>query len=531
MKLVTAAEMRAIEAAAFAAGSSAERLMENAGRAVALAVGEAFGGAAARRVVVLVGPGNNGGDGLVAARYLYDAGAEVFVYLLAPRSPEDANFAALDSREVDVVAATESGATGRLDEALARADAVLDAVLGTGRLRPLEGAIAATFDALNAWRRAPGEHGRFLFAVDLPTGVDADSGAADGHACATDVTLALGFAKVGLHTLPGAAIAGRVEVLDIGLDARAGDALATELLTDEWASAHLPARPLDANKGSFGRVLIVAGSERYSGAAALAALGALRAGAGLVTLAAVPSVRQAVAALVPEVTHLPLPESEGGVAAGAGDVVVRTLPDYRCLLIGPGLGLTSEAQAVVRGVLAAPALDSFPVVVDADALNALARQRDWAAQVRARAVLTPHPGELARLSGESIAALQDARLESARRYAREWGQTLVLKGAHTVIAAADGAACVSPFATAALATAGTGDVLAGAIAGLIAQGADPLTAAGVGVYLHGAAAEEYGETYGEAGVLASEIAPALARVAARRRRGGEERTRGRSGAH
>ncbi len=519
MKLVTAAEMTAIEAAAFAAGATPAGLMENAGRAVSLAVGEGLGGAAARRIVVLVGPGNNGGDGLVAARYLYAAGAEVFVYLLAPRPEDDANYAALLSRDIDLVAANEDTAPARLDEALGRADGVLDAVLGTGRRRPLAGAFAAAFDALRA-QRAGGERHSVLFALDLPSGVDPDGGGVDGHACAADLTLALGFAKIGLHTLPGAAVAGRVEVLDIGLDAGAGDAVQTELLTAAWAASCLPPRPADSHKGSFGRVLIVAGSRSFSGAAVLAALGALRSGAGIVTVAAIEPVRQAVAALLPEATHLPLPEADDAIAAPAGDIIARALPAYRALLIGPGLGGTPGAQAVVRGLLGSPAVEALPVVVDADALNALARQRDWPAAIKAGAVLTPHLGELARLTGESIAALEAARLESARRYARQWRQTVVLKGAYTVVAGADGGVRMSPFATAALATAGTGDVLAGTIAGLMAQSLSSDAAAGLGVYLHGAAALEYEDTYGESGMLASDLAPALARVAARLRHSG-----------
>jgi NAD(P)H-hydrate epimerase len=252
----------------------------------------------------------------------------------------------------------------------------------------------------------------------------------------------------------------------------------------------------------------------YSGAAALAVQGALRAGAGLVTLAAIDAVRGAVAAQVPEVTHLPLPEEGGPVAGGAGDVIARALPRFDVLLIGPGLGQSEGVRAVVRGVLTAPGCEGLPVVIDADALNALSRWRCWSSEVKARGVLTPHPGELSRLTGESIGVLQADRLGAARRWAAAWGQTLVLKGAHTVVAAPGGRALVSPFATAALATAGTGDVLAGAIAGLLAQGADPFTAAGLEVYLHGAAAEAFRDALGDSGLVAGDLPVALGRAAA-----------------
>ena len=262
MKLVTADQMRALEEAAFATGTSATQLMENAGRALAVAIREHLGGARARRIVVLVGPGNNGGDGLVAARHLYDFGADIIVYLLAPRPAGDPNLSILRDRGMDVFQVDETQSESSLQEALDRADVVVDAVFGIGRRRPLEGAFAAVFDHLKR-RRA------LLFAVDLPTGVDPDSGDVDPHAARADVTFTLGFSKIGLHLLPGSEYAGQVEVLDIGLERYAGETIKTELLTAEWARSRLPERPSESNKGTFGRVLIVAGSVNYTGAAAL----------------------------------------------------------------------------------------------------------------------------------------------------------------------------------------------------------------------------------------------------------------------
>ncbi|HLF71330.1 MAG TPA: NAD(P)H-hydrate epimerase, partial [Dehalococcoidia bacterium] len=385
MKLVTSAEMRAIEERAFAAGSTAEGLMQNAGRAVAVAVAHHLGSARGRRIVVLVGPGNNGGDGLVAARYLGADGAAVSVFLLTKRPGDDPNLAALGAHD-GVAIVQLSAVDAAFRDVVARADAVIDAVLGTGRQRPLDGVVADVFEALKTHRKP-------LFALDLPTGVDADTGAVDPHAAAADVTLALGYSKLGLHIGEGAAHTGRVEVLDIGLDPKLGDGIATELLTPEWARAALPERPAISNKGTFGRVLVVAGSPRYLGAAGLACLGALRAGAGLVTLASVEPVRAAVAAYLPEVTHLPLPEHDGEPTPDAGAAVLRGLEGYDALLIGPGLGQASRTQMLVRGLLSA--VESLPVVIDADALNALAKAPAWPSLIAGRAVLTPHPGELA----------------------------------------------------------------------------------------------------------------------------------------
>jgi NAD(P)H-hydrate epimerase len=250
----------------------------------------------------------------------------------------------------------------------------------------------------------------------------------------------------------------------------------------------------------------------------LSSLGALRAGAGLVTLATPAPVRAAVAALLPEATFLVLPDRDDAPAPTAGDAVMRALPACDALLIGPGLGMSAGAQALVRGVLTAPGVESLPMVIDADGLNALSRLKGWPDEVKCQAVLTPHPGELARLMSTDVATVQQNRLETARGCATAWRQTVVLKGAHTIVAAPDGRVLVSPFANAALATAGTGDVLAGVIAGLMAQDVEPFIAAGLGVYLHGAAGSSFEDDYGPSGLLASELGAAIARTAAQLRR-------------
>ncbi len=502
MKLVTADEMRAIEQRVFDDGTPASELMEIAGRAVARAVAERLGGARARRVVVLVGPGNNGGDGLVAARYLAQDAAEVIVLLLTPRSADDVNLRM--ARAADVEVFEPNDVPRMLDSLLYRADGIIDAILGIGRRRPLEGLIADVCRTLQT-RRAR------LFALDIPSGLDADTGEVDPLTPRADLTYALGFSKLGLHLHPGSERAGAVEVLDIGLEAAGAD-VATELLTSDWARDVLPDRPAVSNKGSFGRTLVVAGSESYTGAASLACLGALRSGAGLVTLAGLKTVRSAAAAHVAEATFLPLPELDEAPAHDAADVVLRAVSAYDALLVGPGLSMTPGAQSLARGLVTSPLLEDVPVVVDADGLNALARLPSWHEHLTARCVLTPHPGEMARLAGCSASDVQADRIGMARRKASEWRQTVVLKGANTIVAQPDGTALVSPFASALLATAGTGDVLAGTIAGLIAQGVEPFAAAGLGVYLHGAAGERLESQYGASGLLASELAREIAVV-------------------
>jgi hydroxyethylthiazole kinase-like uncharacterized protein yjeF len=508
VKLCTAAEMRALEAAAARAGRPPDALMEEAGLAVAQEVWIGLGAMPERKTVVLVGPGNNGGDGLVAARHLHDLGAQVVVLLLAKRADDDANLKQLVERNVTILRPF-GDAQGRQaqDGLLDGADAVVDAVLGTGRARPLDGAIADVLD-----RVASASGGPLVFAVDLPTGIDCDTGAADPHALRADVTIALGCSKVGLHTLPGAEYAGRVEVVEIGLPKDAVDALPVDLLNPRWVRERLPSRPAGANKGTFGRVLVVAGSKLYAGAARLASLGALRSGAGLVTLACPAGVQPLVAANASEVTYLPLPDRAGFVAPEAAVDVAAALGGYDALLLGPGLGQGAAQQAFVRQLLFSLPADGPPVLIDADGLNNLSKLPRWRERLSVRCVLTPHPGEHARLTRHSIGKIQRDRLSSARDAAHEWGQTVVLKGACTVVAAPDGRAGVNPYANPALASAGTGDVLAGAIAGLLAQGLAPFEAACCGVYLHAAAAEGLRGDTGDAGLLAGDLLPELPRT-------------------
>ena len=508
MKLVTAAQMRALEEQAAAEGRPPETLMEDAGLGVAQEVWVALGAAPGCRVAVLVGPGNNGGDGLVAARHLQDWGAQVEVVLLAERNEDDPNLKQLVEREI-VVRQAQDDLT-QLDEALSGAEAVVDAILGTGRARPLDGTFAEALVLVSEARAKPA--GPKVFAVDVPTGVDSDTGAVDPHALRADVTVVLGCSKFGLHTLPGAEFAGQIELIDLGLPSEAVEALPVELLNARWVRDRLPKRPAGANKGTFGRLLIVAGSRQYVGAARLAALGALRSGAGLVTVACPESALPLIAAGLTEATFLPLSDSGGAVSASAATEAASALPRYDALLVGPGLGQGASQEAFVRQLLTSLKKDGPPVLIDADGLNNLAKLPYWWERVAARCVLTPHPGEHSRLTRRPIADIQSNRLAFAQEASAEFKQTVVLKGAYSIIAAPDGRAGVNPYANAALASAGTGDVLAGAIAGLMAQGLAPFEAACCGAYVHAAAAQGLKPELGDAGMLASDLLPELPRT-------------------
>jgi len=290
--------------------------------------------------------------------------------------------------------------------------------------------------------------------------------------------------------------------------------LASEYITGEWAGSVLPERPLQANKGSFGRVLVVAGSINYIGAAYLACSGAIRVGAGLVTLAVTPGLQSILASKLTEVTYLPLPESRPGIVSPeAARLILQQFESYNVLLLGCGLGQSQAAVRLIRSILLTKHRQALPaLVLDADALNTLANTPKWWQQLATDAILTPHPGEMARLTGVAVAEIQADRVGVAKKWASEWKKTVVLKGAYTVIASPEGQTRVSPIANAGLASAGTGDVLTGAIAGLVAQGLPLFDAAALGVYLHGEAGELVRARLGDAGMVASDLLPELPQV-------------------
>lgn len=510
MKVVTVAQMRDLEARAGALGVGSAALMEQAGLEVARSVRRLLGGAAGRRILVLVGPGNNGGDGLVAARHVRDWGAEVRLYLLSDR-PVDPNLERTRARAIPEQRAGQDSGGATLDAWLNWTDVVLDALLGTGRSRPLDGIYRESLTRARAVRAR--RAGLRVVALDLPTGLDADTGRLDPAALPADLTVALGLPKIGHLTFPGAGAAGRLEVVDIGLPAGLDAAIALELLDAAWAARALPPRPAAAHKYTFGRVLVIAGSGNYLGAAALACQAAGRSGAGLVTLAIAGSLVPALAAKLTETTYAPLPEAEPGhIGPGSVAALADTVAGADAVVLGCGLGLHPATHEFVRELFAEIPEGRPPFLIDADALTVLSQQPEWWRRLRREVVLTPHAGEMARLLASSSAEVQQDRLTTAREAAARWGVTVVLKGAGTVVAAPDGRTRISPVATPALATAGTGDCLAGTIGALLAQGMGAFDAASLGVYLTGAAGLLVEEEVGPAGSLASDLLPRLPRV-------------------
>jgi len=512
VKIVSVAQMREIERCAAEEGLSTSALMDNAGLAVAKATNNWLGEVGEKRIVVLVGPGNNGGDGLVAARHLQEWGAMVFIYMAAPRAENDVNYNLLKEKGIICNLASQDKNGSLLAGLLGSANAVLDCLFGTGKSRPLSGVYKQILEQV---RQAKQEQPNLsLIAVDLPSGLDADTGAVDPATLDCELTIALGYPKLGLLLFPGAAKLGTLAVANIGIPTHLAQNIQIELLTEAWGRSVLPPRPLYANKGSFGKVLVASGSINYIGAAYLACSGAIRVGAGLVTLATPQSLQPILATKLTEVTYLPLPEAQPGVISPeAASLLSEWLPQYDVLLLGCGLGQNQPTTEFVQKVISSlPKKDGPALVLDADGLNILANSPKWWRKLKGDVILTPHPGEMSRLCGLSIEEVQSDRLGVAQQMAERWGQTVVLKGAHTVVASPDGQVRISAVANPGLASAGTGDVLAGVIAGLLAQGLKPFEAACCGVYLHGAAGEMVAGELGNAGMVASDLLLALPRV-------------------
>lgn len=506
-KVVSVAAMRRIEAAADAAGISYTTMMENAGYVVAQRVAKHVAHIQQPRITVLVGPGNNGGDGLVAARMLATKGhAQVRVYLTKKRPEDDPLLTTLKSTNTMVANAEDDQRFRVLQNMVASSDVIVDALFGIGVRLPLQGDMARilqvinqTLNRLQAERppitittpTAPDETPRltapFIVAVDCPSGLDCDTGQLDRNTIRADETITFIAAKPGLLTFPGAAAVGTLVVSDIGVPADLPELRHERSLLVDGAYVRqlLPIRPLDSHKGTYGRALIVAGSPQYIGAPGLAALAAYRVGAGLVAVAAPRQVVQALAGRLLEVVWHPFEAENSADRQPAVSAVRAALEGSSALLVGPGWGTADVTSELLNSILTT---SLPPTVIDADGLNLLARINDWPKRIPPRAVLTPHPGEMARLTGLSVPEIQANRLAVCRDSATAWKAVVVLKGAHTVIADSQGNTAVLPFKTDALATAGTGDVLAGIILGLLSQGSEPFPAAVVGAYLHGLSA-------------------------------------------
>jgi ADP-dependent NAD(P)H-hydrate dehydratase / NAD(P)H-hydrate epimerase len=495
MKAVTSAQMRAIDArAAEEFGIPTLLLMEHAGLRVVEAARALLAGLRGAKVTILAGRGNNGGDGFAVARHLSNEGYAVHV--LVAGALDGARGDAAVNLEITRRSGIPVDSVTSTPVPSLTGDLIVDALLGTGIRGPATGVTAALIDAINA-------SGLPVLSVDVPSGLDADSGRAEGPCVRAQRTVTLALPKVGLLFQPGRSLAGEITVGDIGMPRRLLEqAEATAQVTEPAdVRRRLPERPPDAHKGTFGRAFVLAGSVGMTGAAALATEAVLRAGAGLAFLGCPASLNELLEAKLTEAITVPLPETETrALAVAAWDTVREQMKRSQAVAIGPGLGRHPETAALVTRVLQEC---RAPLVVDADALNAVAPAR--AGTFPPHAVITPHPGEMARLWGTNTQEVQSNRLETAERAAGQWGCVVVFKGAPTVIAAPDGALWLNPTGTPGMASGGTGDVLTGLITGLLAQGLAPMDAAIAAVYVHGAAGEQAADRLGAAGMLASDL--------------------------
>jgi NAD(P)H-hydrate epimerase len=506
MRVVTAAAMAAIDRETIAGGVSGLELMERAGREMCWQLVREFPDLEPpARVLVLCGRGNNGGDGLVVARLLEGLGFEVVVVLTASAadlSPDAAANLARLPESVSLEICDPGSDAERVRDLCEEADLVLDAVLGTGVRLPLRDGHAALFAAVNA-------AGAPVAALDIPSGVCGDDGAVDPVAVRADVTITVGLPKLGLLLPPGRDHVGVLSVVDIGFPVEICERHAGDLhwLLPEDLADLLPRRPSDLHKYTAGTVLVLAGSRRYGGAALLAGLGALRSGAGLVTLALPAEHAGAALSFVPEAPVRALPTGPtGGLVAAPDTAPAELLAKQRALAVGPGLGVHPDTDAFVSSLLEQA---QVPTVVDADALGVWSRAGREPSGAGYATVLTPHAGELARMAGIAPEELAARRLEIVPELARRWQVVLVAKGAPTLIAAPDGTLWINPTGGDALSHGGTGDVLTGLLGGLLGQGLDGLEAALLGCWLHGRAGELAAAAGSGRSVLAREVAEAL----------------------
>ncbi len=509
MKYVSVAEMQAIEREANARGLSYETMMENAGRNLATVVMDAYGFLDEDGVIGLVGSGNNGGDTLVALHYMALEGWKTCAYIVRPRPLDDPLITRVREDGCEILWLEQDPGYELLDQRLEQFGVLMDGVLGTGIRLPLRGELATILEHVRA-RLEKLYEPPYVVAVDCPSGVNCDTGEAADQTFPADLTVTMAAVKQGLLKFPAYNLVGEYQVVEIGLpgdgeDLNTWQALKTYIPDLDWVRDVMPQRPADAHKGTFGTALVVAGSLNYTGAAYLSGQAAYRSGAGLVTLAVPNPIHTSLAGVFPEATWLLLPHEMGVVAAPAARVIHENLSRVTALLVGPGFGLEETTAEFLTLLLAGdrkgknskigfvhPTTDTPknqqeilpPMVLDADGLKLLSKIPDWHTKLPEESILTPHPGEMSVLTGLSTPQILSDRLNTARSFSQKWGHIVVLKGAFSIIASPSGETAIIPVASPALARAGSGDVLAGLIVGLRAQGLPPFEAAVAGAWIH-----------------------------------------------
>ena len=503
MYLVYADEMQRMDRLTIEAfGIPGRVLMENAGRGATEILLRKKPDIYNKNIGIIAGRGNNGGDGFVMARYLVQKGIKVAVYLLADKNrvagDAAANLRLLEPLDIPVIELTDHEGFLIHKETMRNHDLWIDAILGTGLKSDVKGFFREIIEFINSSKK-------YIFSVDIPSGLNSDTGLPCGIAVRANATATFAFAKTGHMLYPGTEYTGDLGIVDIGIPPHIADEVGPMqyLITGNMVRSHIQPRKQDAHKGDTGHLLVIAASTGKTGAATMAAGSAIRAGAGLVTLGIPASLNPVLETQLIEAMTFPLPEKASGILGTAAFVKIMTLMEGKqCLAIGPGIGTDPDTMELVRRIIQA---GEVPIVIDADGLNSLAGRTDILNKLKAPAVLTPHPGEMARLAGITTREVQNNRISCAREFAVKFNLHLVLKGARTVIAHPDGSVYINPTGNPGMASGGMGDVLTGIIAGLITQGLPIKKAVHTGVFLHGAAADQLVEKIGPTGFLATEV--------------------------
>lgn len=502
MRLLTAQQMREADRKTIEdIGIPGVVLMENAGRAGADALCRRFEHLQPGPVLVLAGKGNNGGDGYVIARHLLERGWRTTTVVLASKDDITGDASIFLEALIQSGGQVNFVSDGKWEQAIRKSGEpvlLVDALLGTGLDSEVRGMPGEVIDWINGCT-VP------TMAVDIPSGIDATSGRVLGRAVQADLTVSFAFAKVGHASHPGARYVGELRVADIGIPPQAGKAVGGRnfLIESGEAAALIPSRPQAGHKGSFGHLLIVAGASGTSGAAAMTARGAQRGGVGMVTVGCPQGIHDILEVKLTEAMTAALPEVEGCLSLSAFEEIITLSQRKQTLALGPGIGTSEQTVQLVRRLIRSCAL---PMVVDADGLNALAGHLGSLKERKNETtVFTPHPGEMARLTGLDIPEIESDRVAVARDFATEYGVVVLLKGARTVVAGPEGEIRINSTGNPGLASGGMGDVLTGLIGALICQGLSGLDAASLAVYLHGHAADRIARRQGEAGMTAGDL--------------------------
>jgi len=502
MKVVTSQQIREIDRKAIEENNlSGLILMENAGSRIFQSLKNIYPDLRLKKIIIFAGSGNNGGDGFVVARHLYNYGVKAKVFLLAPFNKvigeAGENLNTINKMGVELIEA-ETTKLEEIQRTIQNSDLIIDAILGTGLQGKVTGLKAKIIDLINIANKE-------VVAIDVPSGLDTDTGKIEGPCIKATHTITLALPKIGLLIFPGASYAGKVMVEDIGIPSYLlkNNKIKINITTKEIVKSLLPFRATYSHKGSFGKVLILAGSVGMTGAAYLASEAAIRSGAGIVVLGIPRSLNPIMEVKLTEVITLPLAETEKqSLGEEAEETISKLMKNFSVLGIGPGISRQAETQRLVRKIIEK---SNIPLVVDADAIYALSEDPTILKKTKTPLVITPHPGEIAKLINKDVDYILNNQLDITREIAQKYGIVVVLKGARTIITNKEGETYINVGDNSGMATGGSGDVLTGIICSLIAQGADNFSAAITGVYIHSLAGNLARDIKGERGMIAGDI--------------------------